>query len=325
MKATRRALGLGCALCTACAPRPRPSVGNEPVEWPDVPLLEYDPVHQAVIDPLETQSWHDCPEVSVACFLPEAVARVFPTARNMVELPSLLPLWEVVHEGQRLGIFYPGQGEPLAATTLERVIAGGCRAVVARGGAGTIAGAVASGQVVIVDTAVRDEGTSFHYLPPGREVRASPAAIRSLQDAAGDRNASAVQGKAWTTDALFRQTSAKLARRAAEGCVVVDMEAASMLAVGEFRSVPVGVCLSAGDQIDRLRPGSQRIGWCRPPRRRLSGVGAELPLGRRAEGGPAVRASPPPPGGADAARDTQVIARGAEAFHSAGKGRPRRR
>jgi uridine phosphorylase len=195
----------------------------------------------------------------VACFLPEAVARVFPAARIVVGLPSLLPLWEVVHEGQRLSIFYPGQGGPLAATTLERIIAGGCRAVVACGGAGTIAGALASGQLVIVTAAVRDEGTSFHYLPPGREVQASLAAVRTLQDAASDYKVGAVPGKAWTTDALFRQTPEKVERRAAEGCVVVDMEAASMLAVGEFRSVPVGVYLYAGDQIDGPRPN--QIAW----------------------------------------------------------------
>jgi uridine phosphorylase len=227
------------------------------VEWSDVPLLEYDPDPEAVIAPRETQSWHDCPHASVACFLPEAVARVFPAARKLVALPSLLPLWEVVHEGKPVGVFYPGQGGPLAATTLERVIAGGCRAVVACGGAGTIAGTLAPGQLVIVNAAVRDEGTSYHYLPPGRQVQASPTAIRALREAASDQKAKAVQGKAWTTDALFRQTPAKFAQRAAEGCAVVDMEAASMLAVGQFRSIPVGVYLSAGDQID----GPQESAW----------------------------------------------------------------
>ena len=224
----------------------------------EYPILEYDPDSFAVVEPAATQSWHDAPAAAVACFLPEAVTRVFPDARELVHLPSLRPLWEVEPLGCRLGIFYPGQGAALAATTLERVLAGGARAVVACGGAGTVGGRLAPGQVVVIDAAVRHEGTSYHYLPPGREVRTSEAVITTLESVAAERGTAVVRGKAWTTDGVFRETAEKVRRRAAEGCVVVDMEAAALLAVAEFRKVRLGVYLAAGDDIAGPRPNESR-------------------------------------------------------------------
>jgi uridine phosphorylase len=218
------------------------------------PILEYDPDRAAIIDPAATQAWHDAPAAGVACFLHGAIPEVFPEARELVRLPSLLPLWEVRHRGRRVGVFYPGQGAALAATTLERVLAGGCKAVVACGGAGTIDRELESGQIVVVDAAVRDEGTSYHYLPAAREVRARPQTVAALDTAALRRGISTIRAKTWTTDGLFRQTPARLERRLREGCVLADMEAAALLAVGEFRNVPVGIYLSAGDQIVGPRP-----------------------------------------------------------------------
>ncbi len=233
-------------------------VHDEPMDLSQYPILEYDPDRSAVIEAAATQSWHDAPTVAVACFLPQVVPTVFPDARELVQLPSLLPLWEVIHDGHRLGVFYPGQGAPLAATTLERVIAGGCRAIVACGGAGTLGVEPHSGEIVIVDAAVRDEGTSFHYLPPAREVETNRAVIDLLESVARQRGATTRRGKTWTTDGLFRETLARVRQRVDEGCILVEMEAAALLAVGEFRDVPIGVYLSAGDEIAGPKPNESR-------------------------------------------------------------------
>ena len=99
---------------------------------------------------------------------------------------------------------------------------------------------LALGHVAIVDAAVRDEGTSYHYLPPDREISADPHAIRVLHQVAERAGARLTIGKTWTTDAFFRETRGRIARRRSEGCLVVEQEAATMLAVAQFRRVRFG-------------------------------------------------------------------------------------
>ena len=105
------------------------------------------------------------------------------------------------------------------------------------------------GHVVVPDSAVRDEGTSYHYLPPSREVAPSPAAVAAIITTLQRHNVPYVVGKTWTTDAFYRETAARVARRRAEGCLTVEMEAATLFAVGRFRGVSVGQLLYSGDDL----------------------------------------------------------------------------
>jgi uridine phosphorylase len=166
-----------------------------------------------------------------------------------MRLPSREPLWETTRAGRRLGVFYPAQGAPLAACVLERVIAAGCRSIVFCGGAGALVPELALGHVIVTTAAVRDEGTSFHYLPPGREIAADPAVVRALRDTCEQQRVRHTAGKSWTTDGIFRETPRKVARRRDEGCLTVECEASALFAVGAFREVRVGVMLYAGDDL----------------------------------------------------------------------------
>ncbi len=105
------------------------------------------------------------------------------------------------------------------------------------------------GQVVVPETAVRDEGTSYHYLPPSREVAASPSAIAAIEKTLNQHHINYIVGKTWTTDAIYRETPAKMALRKAEGCVTVEMEAAAFFAVAQFRDVTFGQILYGGDNL----------------------------------------------------------------------------
>jgi uridine phosphorylase len=110
-------------------------------------------------------------------------------------------------------------------------------------------GAIGLGHVVVPATAVRDEGTSYHYLPPSREVAASPAAVQAIEQALQKHHVPYVVGKTWTTDAIYRETPTRIARRRAEGCHVVEMEAAAFFAVAQFRGVRFGQLLYGGDDL----------------------------------------------------------------------------
>ncbi len=158
-------------------------------------------------------------------------------------------LWSVEFEGEPLAVFYPGQGAPLATVSVERVLAAGIEAIVACGGAGAVAGDLALGHVIVVDSAVRDEGTSYHYILPAREVSAPDNVVAVLRDVAEDSELAYTVGKTWTTDGFFRETPGRIQRRRNEGCIVVEAEAAALLAVGQFRNVPIGQYLFAGDDV----------------------------------------------------------------------------
>ena len=169
------------------------------------------------------------------------------------------PLYEIDYQGKRLAFFHPGVGGSMTAGLLEEVIAFGCRKFIVCGGCGALDSTISLGHLVVVTSAVRDEGVSYHYLPPGREVQANAEALHALQSVLDGQGVPYYRGKTWTTDAPYRETPEKIAARRDEGCLTVEMEAASLMAVAEFRNLPLGQVLYGGDDLS----GSQwdHRGW----------------------------------------------------------------
>jgi uridine phosphorylase len=213
------------------------------------PILEFDTDPAALIDPYTRSPIPDPPMAAVACQFPELIEELCRDGEALMRLPSLGTLWRIDHDGEPLGVFYPGQGASFAAVSVERVLAAGCRMIVACGGAGVLVPEMELGQVVVVESALRDEGTSYHYLPPAREVQVDPDVVAVLTAVAGRAGVPFVVGKCWTTDGFFRETRGKVARRRDEGCIVVDAEAAALLAVASFRRATIGQVLYAADDV----------------------------------------------------------------------------
>jgi len=107
----------------------------------------------------------------------------------------------------------------LAAGLLEGAIAHGARVVIACGGAGVLDPAIPLGQIIVPTAAIRDEGTSYHYLPPSREAAANPLGLEILREVLECQGHPYLFGKTWTTDAVFRETRSKIQARRAEGAL----------------------------------------------------------------------------------------------------------
>lgn len=118
---------------------------------------------------------------------------------------------------------------------------------------------IAVGHIIVPISAVRDEGASYHYLPPGREVAPGPEGVAAIEQVLAGRQVSYVKGKTWTTDAIYRETAAKVQRRRAEGCLTVEMEAAAFFAVAQFRGVTFAQLLYGGDDVSGAEWDSR--GW----------------------------------------------------------------
>jgi uridine phosphorylase len=207
-----------------------------------------------MIEPSREIEPRDVPEHCIICFFREVLETVVAehgarvVAANHWE-DGRHDVYEMEHAGQRLAFFHPGVGAPLAAGLLEEVIAFGCRKFVVCGGAGVLHKEMAVGHLIVVSAAVRDEGVSYHYLPPGLEVQADPRAVAALERALRRRGVPYRVGKTWTTDAPYRETRAMIARRQAQGCLTVEMEAAALLAVAQYRGVLLGQVLYGGDDL----------------------------------------------------------------------------
>ena len=221
---------------------------------PTYPILEFDPEPEALIEPGRTIQPIGAPEHCVICFFQEILDQICQThqariIRTLRWESGAYPIYEMDVAGRRLAFFHPGVGAPQAAGLLEEVIPLGCRKFVACGGAGVLDHTIAVGHAIVVTAAVRDEGTSYHYLPPSREVAASAEGVAALERALRQRGAPYCLGKTWTTDAPYRETRAKVERRRAEGCLAVEMEAAAFLAVAQFRGVAFAQVLYGGDDV----------------------------------------------------------------------------
>lgn len=218
------------------------------------PILEFDPVPEAIIEPSRVIPAIDIPEHCVLCFFQEVISDLEAAGklRQIHRLGSEIganPVYEMDVDGQRLALVHPGVGAPLSAFFLDELIALGSRKFIACGGGGVLDNGIEVGNVVVPKSAVRDEGTSYHYLPPSREVAASPEAVAAIEKVLARHRIDYVVGKTWTTDAIYRETSAKMARRRQEGCLIVEMESAAFFAVAQFREVVFGQILYGGDDL----------------------------------------------------------------------------
>ena len=220
------------------------------------PILEFDGEPEAILEPSKLiDPLHTMPTHGVICFFYDVINHFVElgVAQEIFAMGSEMGQHPVyVHEvqGKRVALFHPGVGAPLAAALLEEVIALGCRNLIACGGAGVLNRELALGHLVVPTSAVRDEGTSYHYLPPSREVAASPAAVKAIEQTLQRRKIEYILGKTWTTDAIYRETRTRMALRRDEGCVTVEMEASAMFAVAQFRNVQLGQILYCGDNLD---------------------------------------------------------------------------
>lgn len=219
-----------------------------------LPAFEDDLAEPGILDPVALYPPGDVPDTAVICFFPETVERIGHAPGSSVSLPfdgflGSRNLYEREHRGRRVAFFYPSVGAPRAAMYLEEAIARGCRHFIAVGSAGVLVPELVMGHPFVVTSAVRDEGTSAHYLPPGAVVEAPPEGVTALVETLTEAGVAFEQGRTWTTDAIYRETRSRVQRRIAQGCAVVEMEAAAFFAVAAYRGVSLGQMLFSADSL----------------------------------------------------------------------------
>ncbi len=151
-----------------------------------------------------------------------------------------------------------GIGAPAITGIAEEMMAWGAKRIVILSLAGGLQPDLGPGGVVVCDRALRDEGTSYHYLPPARDVTASPQLVTALFDSLERNGVHASRGATWSTDAPYRETKEEAQLFQEEGIKTVDMESAGVFAAAQVRQREAASVFVVGDSLAGPR-------WSAPP------------------------------------------------------------
>jgi uridine phosphorylase len=153
-------------------------------------------------------------------------------------------------EGVTCGIVARTIGGPYAVLIAEQLQAAGAKLIVGLTSAGRVSPDLPLPCLVVAASAIRDEGTSYHYLPPSREVACTSPVVPLLERELIATGWSVRTGRVWTTDAPYRETEVQIKKWARDGVLAVEMQAASLFAFGIARQASVASVLMVSNAID---------------------------------------------------------------------------
>ncbi|MBR2019862.1 MAG: nucleoside phosphorylase [Clostridia bacterium] len=218
-----------------------------------IPILEYDTDTSAVILPTRESPDLKLPEKTVYAFLGDEIDR-YAQAHGAVRVGEFIsitkkyPIYVMQYKGEAIGLCQAPVGAAAAAQLLDWLIGHGARKILSAGSCGALVD-LPENTFLVPSKALRDEGTSYHYLPPSRFVAVHEAARGALEQVLREHGRKYREVITWSTDGFFRETEALVAYRRAEGCEVVEMECAALAACAQLRGVTWGCLLYTADTL----------------------------------------------------------------------------
>lgn len=230
----------------------------------DIPILEYDPCPTAVLQPDHEQLGIRLPRKAVLAFLGDTIARYAAahdavTAAHFVSITKTYPIYMVNYKGEDICLVQAPAGAPAAVQIMDWLIGYGVDTVISAGSCGVLTDLPENAFLVPV-RALRDEGTSYHYLSAARWVELAPSVLEVMERTLTRLGLPYTEVSTWTTDGFFRETRDKIVRRKAEGCAVVEMECAALAACAQFRGARFGQLLYTADSLANAEAYNER-GW----------------------------------------------------------------
>ncbi|HEY1650819.1 MAG TPA: nucleoside phosphorylase [Acidimicrobiales bacterium] len=190
------------------------------------------------------------PEGIVLCYQRQVVEHSR-TVEGLADVPAnrtFRGIYTLPSTHHRIGVLGGfGFGSPVACLLMEDFIALGTTKFISIGTAGGLQKSSRVGDIVLCEQAIRDEGVSHHYVPPGKYARASPELTARLADEFVTRGIAYTGGCAWTIDTPYRETVEEARRYQHEGVACVEMEAAALFSVARCRSVQVASAFVISD------------------------------------------------------------------------------
>jgi uridine phosphorylase len=218
----------------------------------EFPILERDSEQLAVIMP-NRKRLYSFPQKCVFAFLGDTTEE-YATAKRCEQIgvfdsiTKFYPIYKTLYKGEEICFCQAPCGAAPAVQILDFLISYGVKYIVSCGSCGALLD-FAENEIIVPTSALRDEGTSYHYIEPSREIALNSQAVDSIKRAVASLGMKYRECKTWTTDGFFRETKEMVKYRMEEGCKVVEMECSALAACASFRNTVFGQILFTADTL----------------------------------------------------------------------------
>ena len=168
----------------------------------------------------------------------------------LTNLNGKFPWYIYEVDGLKLAVTMATIGASMVVGFLEELKARGFNNFIVLGSCGVLDQSIQADKIILPSSALRDEGTSYHYAPASDEIAYEQSLLLTMEKALDKAGIEHIRTKSWTTDAFYRETAAKVKRRLAAGARVVDMEASAIMAWAQFRQAKVYQFFYTADYVD---------------------------------------------------------------------------
>lgn len=168
----------------------------------------------------------------------------------LTNLNSKYPWYIYEVDGFKLAVAMATIGAPMVVGFLEELKARGFNNFIVLGSCGVLDQSIQADKIIIPSSALRDEGTSYHYAPASDEIAYDETLLLTMENALNKSGIEHIWTKVWTTDAFYRETAAKVKRRLEAGAKVVDMESSAIMAWAQYRQANVYQFFYTADYVD---------------------------------------------------------------------------
>lgn len=234
------------------------------IEKNKIPLLEFDTDPGAVIMPTHEKLDLKLPAKAVFAFLGEHIDE-YAKAHGALQVGTFqsatknYPIYVVRHKGEDVCLCQAPVGAAPAAQLMDWLIGYGARKIITGGCCGALS-SLEENVFLVPYKALRDEGTSYHYMKPSRFVEMDPEAMKAIEETMAGHGLEYREVITWTTDGFYRETKEKVEYRKQEGCQVVEMECAALAACASLRNARWGCILFTADTLADVEHYDER-GW----------------------------------------------------------------
>lgn len=228
----------------------------------EIPILEFDTDKTAVIMPTHENLNLNLPRKAVFAFLDEHIVK-YAKAHNGVQVGEFTsetknyPVYIIKHKGEDVCLCQAPVGAASAVQILEWLIGYGVREIITGGCCGALTD-FEENVFIVPYKALRDEGTSYHYMMPSRYVEINKNAMKAIEKTVSEHRLEYREVITWTTDGFYRETKEKVTYRKQEGCEVVEMECSALAACASFRNVIWGCILFTADTLADIEHYDER-------------------------------------------------------------------
>lgn len=219
-------------------------------------LEEFDECMTSTFNPYEVENViPNFPKIGITCFskkLMDRYVEIF-NGEKIAETRNAngrVPIYKINYKGIDIALFVSRVGASACVVSYEEVTSMGLEKLIMFGTCGVLDRNIEDLAIIIPNSAIRDEGTSYHYIKSSREIDINTKYRDDFIKILENRNCSYVEGKVWTIDAPYRETRDKVLKRKEEGAVCVDMECSAMSAVSKFRNKDLFQFFYAADNLD---------------------------------------------------------------------------